>query len=517
MEKNGFRLGKLVNGELYKVFTKKNENEFEVLFYFDEGKPLVLPGSCNKQTPKAVLANESGFYQFDETDKTFSFAFSSDGHGLKYTIIQALPNYKSSDKSEPLESHYAGLLNRWVYWGLIQNITYHKSMIKQLLPQNQPKCRHVEYGLVFEHSFLSYLEAHACVMFWLQCHKLLKDKYALSEIDKARKEYTENHDSKLMRDMSLFILNQLPYFSLLSKLPCHRAHNLITIVSEIGKLLFLSSKDHLRDEPYPCDEINNDLVSVIETHFPAEEIEPIVFEAVFMKILEDVKTRVKNMYEEIDYQMLTAQSYMDHTARTVECLFARVLDFATPDVLKKMNIDRFALYGGCYDFESLYGITPNGDDGIFNPPADFVPFLYNEDCNGVTSVPRFGISSKGRKVRFDVRRHAWDKSEHYFVDQQKKETYKITEWTRVSNKDSMEHVKGRTYIVPDFGTDEHGKQVKYDARKHDWRKGDKFFSDQPVDLTELEQLQNEIDKYLKDPAKINKYTIKSYRKFTIAP
>ena len=27
MEKNGFRLGKLVNGELYKVFTKKNENE----------------------------------------------------------------------------------------------------------------------------------------------------------------------------------------------------------------------------------------------------------------------------------------------------------------------------------------------------------------------------------------------------------------------------------------------------------------------------------------------------------
>ena len=146
MEKNGFRLGKLVNGELYKVFTKKNENEFEVLFYFDEGKPLVLPGSCNKQTPKAVLANESGFYQFDETDKTFSFAFSSDGHGLKYTIIQALPNYKSSDKSEPLESHYAGLLNRWVYWGLIQNITYHKSMIKQLLPQNQPKCRHVEYG-----------------------------------------------------------------------------------------------------------------------------------------------------------------------------------------------------------------------------------------------------------------------------------------------------------------------------------------------------------------------------------
>ena len=112
-------------------------------------------------------------------------------------------------------------------------------------------------------------------------------------------------------------------------------------------------------------------------------------------------------------------------------LFAKMAAFVTPEMAEERFGSNYAEFGGCYDFSSCFGFTPEKELCEYNPREITGPCL--RDVKGVF-VPVYGQDKDGNVVRFHARKHVYaadmsDDKHFYSYKWQGDEIVRLKEYT----------------------------------------------------------------------------------------
>lgn len=474
-----FNFANLGNQKPQKIemeYLVRHNDKMEFLVWLEEGADL----------------SETGFYRINEKGERCLVYKASDSDVLWADLP---PKYKTLANVELMrtELYYVCLLESLLLsipqWNEIETEKRLKGYVQMGWADGELK--RIDRGLVVIRSYVAMLEALVAVMLIVF---ILDEMETLLTYERFQGNIKISY-AKILKEA----MKEIECLDELESFPLDRSSDVKLISKDIARQFFLHMVE--KRPAVTTNSINNIAFSHVKNKCITEVallevtngiMRPFPRNGSFRSLYNNIQRLLRHI--EFGTPVGFAFDALLLAADKISLLFVPIVDVATPSMLESAGLDVYAPFGGAYDFESIYGVNPDGSRGEYDPPHEFG--LSMHDINGVSWIPVLGVDDNKSTMRYNIAEHLWCVGDKHFSDKTNKDKkYKITRWRAEINGTKTEPCNDGQYSIPNIGEDRQGNRIRYDARIHDWNVGDKAF-------TSIYDWEHE-------------YTITSYRTFRI--